>query len=104
MTKRKAIGAGRKKMPAHLVRKSKAVPLSGPKDPVKRSIPKAAAAPPKRRTTAAKPVETQVEGSPSIFDAQMSLFQSMLRFSPFGYFMRAQEIAREVTAKPRNRS
>ncbi len=45
MIKRKATGAGRMKMPAHVVRKSKSVPLSGPKDPVKRSIPKAAAAP-----------------------------------------------------------
>lgn len=104
MTKRKATGAGRKKMPAHLVRKSKSVPLSGPKDPVKRSIPKAAAAPAKRRTTTAKPIETQVEGSLSIFDAQMRLFQSMLRLSPLGYFMRAQEIAREATAKSQDRS
>jgi hypothetical protein len=109
MTKRKASGAGRKKMPAHLVRKSKdqktkSVPLSGPKDPVMRSIPKKAPALANRQATAAKPVETQGEGSLSIFDAQMRLFQSMLRLSPLGYFMRAQDMIREETSKPQDRS
>jgi hypothetical protein len=110
MTKRKASGAGKKKTPAKLVRKNKSVPLSGPKDAVKRSSSKAVAASAKARTAAAKPVETQVlaetqvERSLSIFDAQMHLFQSMLRFSPLGYFMRAQEMAREATAKLQDRS
>lgn len=104
MTKRKGIGAGKKRLPAHLVRMSKSVPLSGPKDPVKRSPPKAAEAPAKRRVAAAKKAEKLAEGPPSIFDAQMRLFQSMLRFSPLGYFMRAQELVRQGTAEPNERS
>ena len=105
MTKRKTSGAGTKKMPAHVYgRKSKSVPLSGPKDPVKRLVPKSAEAPVRRRPASAKkPKEERSAELPSIFDAQMRLFESMVRFTPLGYFMRVQELTREEASKSRGR-
>jgi hypothetical protein len=106
MTKRKAYGAGKKKMPAPVhARKSKSVPLSGPKDPVKRLIPKAVEVPVRRRPAAAKkPTEERGEELPSILDAQMRLFESMVRFTPLGYFMRVQGLVREDATKSKDRS
>jgi hypothetical protein len=108
MTKRKATGAAKKKMPSHPHgRKSKSVPLSGPKDPVKRFVPKAVAEPVRREKAAAKTMATKTdsaEGPTSLFEAQVRLFQSMVRWSPLGYFMRVQELAREAAAKPESRS
>ena len=102
MTKRKSNGAGKKKVtaPVHR-RKSKSVPLSGPKDPVKRLIPKGADLPVRRRPAAKKPTEEWGAELPSILDAQMRLFESMVRFTPLGYFMRIQRLVREGAAPHR---
>ena len=116
MTKRKSTGAG-KKMTAPLHgRKSKTVPLSGSKDPVKRLIPKGADTPVRRRPAAKNlnaergkklhsilEAPTQHEELPSILDAQMRLFESMVRFTPLGYFLGIQRLAREG-ATPRRLS
>ena len=102
MTKRKTNGASKKKMPAVHSRKSKSIPLSGPKDPVKRLIPKDADLPVRRRPAAAKePTEVRGQELPSILDTQMRLFESMVRFTPLGYFMQVQRAVREGAAPHR---
>lgn len=109
MTKPKSNGAGKKKMtaPVHS-RKSKTVSLSGPKDPVKRLISKGADLPVRRRPAAKNltakqgkklysilKAPTRHEELPSILDVQMRLFESMVRFTPLGYFLAIQRLARE---------
>ena len=125
MTKRKTSGASKKKMSAPLHnRKSKSVPLSGPTDPVKRLITKSAELPVRRRQVAKERTKTRdeelpilahkrveerpilddhmrVEELPSILETQMRLFESLVRFTPLGYFMMVQRLVREGAAPHR---
>jgi hypothetical protein len=125
MTKRKTSGASKKKMSAPLHnRRSKSVPLSGPTDPVKRRLTKSAEVPVRRRPVAKEQTKTRdedlpilaherveerpihddqkrVEELPSILETQMRLFESLVRFTPLGYFMRVQRMVRAGAAPHR---
>jgi hypothetical protein len=109
MTKRKATGAGKKAPAQTHTRKSKSVPLSGPKDAVKRFAPKPPAASARRpdatknATSTKKKSDARTTEFPSVLEAQMRFFESMVQLTPFGYFMRVQRLAREAgTAKGRS--
>jgi hypothetical protein len=96
MKKRKTNGAAKKRTSAvHSRRKSKSLPLSGPKDPVKRVIPKVAKPLVSPPTSGQKPTEERVEVLPSIFDSQMRMFESMYSFTPLGLFLRNLRLVRE---------
>lgn len=99
--KNKTKVAAKKSAPAvHSRRKSKSIPLSGPKAAVKRTVPRVAKKLASLPTAVKKPAVERVavervEELPSILDSQMRVFESMCRFTPLGYFMRMQRLVRE---------